>query len=88
MILSCFIEKFDDEKLIDCPLPCEIDSYSGKSISKALFPTKHQAMYLKERMKNLPYIKKVNITDTTKFMRYIYYLVADSIMVFSHTFSQ
>ncbi|XP_066910429.1 acid-sensing ion channel 1C-like isoform X2 [Clytia hemisphaerica] len=62
-------EHFDNKKLYNCPLSCEIDSYSGKTISRSLFPTEQYAKVLKEKLKNEKHLQKVDMGDATKFMR-------------------
>ena len=64
-------EKFDKEKLYHCPLPCEIDSYHGHSMSRALFPSESYAYKLKEDMQTLPHMKEVlsKVTNVKQFMR-------------------
>ena len=50
-------------------MPCEIDSYNGKSITKALFPTAHYARKIKDKIKDLPHMKNVTMGDGVRFMR-------------------
>lgn len=64
-------EKFDKDKLYSCPLPCEIDSYHGNSMSRTLFPSDNYAKKLQGVMENLPHMKKVltKVKDVKQFMR-------------------
>ena len=74
-------EKFKMEKLAKCPLPCEVDEFKWKSVSRTLFPSPAYANYLKLILgkKNLMKKQLEKTQDLTKLMRdnfvrfFIYY---------------
>lgn len=68
-MISFYSEEFQQEKKSNCPLPCEIDSYYGNTISRALFPTSNYAERLLSKIRHLPHMKNVEIEDPKRFMR-------------------
>ncbi|XP_057315804.1 acid-sensing ion channel 1B-like [Hydractinia symbiolongicarpus] len=59
---------FTRDRLDECPLPCEIDSYSYTT-SRSLFPSNLRAMHFSRILKNLSHMQGVPNVDTKQFIR-------------------
>lgn len=74
MAVSCmwpYWEMFNKEKLYSCPLPCEIDTYYGKSMSRSRFPSDSYVHELKDKVTDLSHMQHhmKDVKDVKTFMR-------------------
>ena len=72
VITSCYVsEKFQKGKKYNCPLSCEIDSYSPGTMSRALFPSREYSKYMSSVLQNHSHVKKIveDVADDVRFSR-------------------
>ena len=72
VITSCYVsEKFQKGKKYNCPLSCEIDSYSPGTMSRALFPSREYSRYMSSVLQNHSHVKKIveDVADDVRFSR-------------------